>query len=234
LVPSFIVAIRAVIIEDEAVFRHMLSTALNRVRGLTVAGEFGDGRTGLDYCLREKPGMLVVDLFLPGLHGLEVVREVRAKLPATRILVLTGHPDGDLPARLIAQGVHGFVDKSEPLNYVLQAVETVMGGGMFFATNVPPRSASDAGSLASMPHTPPSTKAGPASPSVAAVQALSAREIEVVRLVAEGFSSKEVAVRLNLSVRTVEKHRANIMEKIGVREVASLVRWCVQSGLVKG
>jgi DNA-binding NarL/FixJ family response regulator len=228
------VAIRAVIIEDEAVFRHMLSTALNRVRGLTVAGEFSDGRSGLDYCLKEKPGMLVVDLFLPGLHGLEVVREVRAKLPATRILVLTGHPDGDLPARLIAQGVHGFVDKSEPLNYVLQAVETVMGGGMFFATNVPPKSASDAGSLASLPHTPPSTKAGPATPSLAAVQALSAREIEVVRLVAEGFSSKEVAVRLDLSVRTVEKHRANIMEKIGVREVASLVRWCVQSGLVKG
>lgn len=212
----------------------MLSTALNRVRGLTVAGEFSDGRSGLDYCLKEKPGLLVVDLFLPGLHGLEVVREVRAKLPATRILVLTGHPDGDLPARLIAQGVHGFVDKSEPLNYILQAVETVMGGGMFFATNVPPKSASDAGSLASLPHTPPSTKAGPATPSVAAVQALSAREIEVVRLVAEGFSSKEVAVRLDLSVRTVEKHRANIMEKIGVREVASLVRWCVQSGLVKG
>jgi DNA-binding NarL/FixJ family response regulator len=228
------VAIRAVIIEDETVFRHMLSVALNRVRGLTVAGEFGDGKAGLDYCLREKPGMLVVDLFLPGMHGLEVVREVRAKLPGTRILVLTGHPDGDLPARLIAQGVHGFVDKSEPLSYVLQAVETVMTGGMFFATNVPPRSQANAGSLASMPHTPPSTKPGPAAPSLEAVQALSAREIEVVRLVAEGFSSKEVAVRLDLSVRTVEKHRANIMEKIGVREVASLVRWCVQAGLVKG
>ena len=227
-------AIRAVIIEDEAVFRHMLSAALTRVRGISVAGEFGDGRAGLDYCLKEKPGMLVVDLFLPGLHGLEVVREVRAKLPATRILVLTGHPDGDLPARLIAQGVHGFVDKSEPLNYILQAIETVMSGGMFFATNVPPKSASDAGSLESLPHTPPSTKSGPVTSSLAAVQALSAREIEVVRLVAEGFSSKEVAVRLDLSVRTVEKHRANIMEKIGVREVASLVRWCVQSGLIKG
>jgi DNA-binding NarL/FixJ family response regulator len=130
--------------------------------------------------------------------------------------------------------VHGFVDKAEPVSYVLQAVETVMTGGMFFATNVPPKTASNAGSLSSLPHTPPSVKTGPAAPSVAAVQALSAREIEVVRLVAEGFSSKEVAVRLNLSVRTVEKHRANIMEKIGVREVASLVRWCVQSGLVKG
>ena len=212
----------------------MLSAALNRVRGLTVAGEFADGRTGLDYCLREKPGLVVVDLFLPGVHGLEVVREVRAKLPATRILVLTGHPDADLPARLVSQGVHGFVDKSEPLNYILQAVETVMGGGMFFATNVPPKASVGSLTATAAPHTPPSTKSGPVAPSLAAVQALSAREIEVVRLVAEGFSSKEVAVRLNLSVRTVEKHRANIMEKIGVREVASLVRWCVQSGLVKG
>ena len=211
--------IRAVIIEDEAVFRHMLSMALSRIRGLTVAGEFGDGRVGLEFCLKEKPALLVLDLFLPGLHGLDVVREMRAKSPATRILVLTGHPDGDLPARLIAQGVHGFVDKAEPLSYVLQAIEVVMGGGMFFATNVPP--------------TPPSVKPGPRAPSLEAVQILSGREIEVVQLVAEGFSSKEIASRLSLSVRTVEKHRANIMEKIGVREVASLVRWCVQAGLVK-
>ncbi len=210
----------------------MLAMALSRVRGLTLAAEFGDGKVGLDYCLREKPGLLVVDLYLPGVHGLEIVKQVRAKLPATRILVLTGHPDGELPARLIAQGVNGFVDKSAPLNYVLQAVESVMNGGMFFAAHVPPKTATGA-DLPPMPKVAPGVKAGPPSPSLAAVQTLSAREIEVARLVSEGFSSKEIAARLNLSVRTVEKHRANIMDKIGVREVASLVRWCVQSGLVK-
>lgn len=208
--------------------------ALSRVRGVAVIGEFGDGRTGLDFCLKEKPALLLLDLFLPGMHGLDVAREVRAKLPATRILVLTGHPDGDLPARLIAQGVHGFVDKAEPLSYVLQAIEVVMNGGMFFATNVPPTvEPAAAMAMANLPPTPPSVKPGPPAPSVAAVQMLSGREIEVVQLVAEGFSSKEIASRLSLSVRTVEKHRANIMEKIGVREVASLVRWCVQAGLVK-
>jgi DNA-binding NarL/FixJ family response regulator len=225
-------ATRAVIIEDETVFRQMLSMALSRVRGIVVSGEFSDGRVGLDFCLKEKPGLLVVDLFLPGIHGLEIVREVRAKIPSTRILVLTGHPDGELPARLISQGVHGFVDKSAPLNYVLQAVESVMSGGMFFAAHVAPKAAGKGSELA-MPITPPSTRTGPPSPSIAAVQTLSARELEVARLVAEGFSSKEVAARLNLSVRTVEKHRANIMDKIGVREVASLVRWCIQSGIVK-
>ena len=227
-------ATRVVIIEDEPVFRHMLSMALSRMRGLVVAGEFADGKTGLDYCLKEKPALLVVDLFLPGMHGLDVIREMRAKVPSTRILVLTGHPDSDLPARLMAQGVHGFVDKTEPINYVMQAIEAVMGGGMFFATNVPPKFVpADAAAAASLPPTSAKTGVSVSVPSMEAVQMLSGREIEVVQLVAGGFSSKEIAARLDLSVRTVEKHRANIMEKIGVREVASLVRWCVQSGLVK-
>ena len=207
----------------------MLSSALSRVRGLVVSGSFKDGKSGLDFCLKDPPGLLIVDLYLPGMHGLEVVREVRAKLPNTRILVLTGHPDGDLPARLISQGVHGFVDKSAPLNYVLQAIESVVAGGMFFAAHIPPKATAGAGG----PKVEPSIKTGPATTSVNAVETLSARELEVARLVAEGYSTKENADRLDLSVRTVEKHRANIMDKINVKEVASLVRWCVQAGIVK-
>jgi len=223
-------ATRAVIIEDDEVFRRMLAMALGRVRGLVVAGTFAEGKSGLEYCLREKPGLVVVDLFLPGIHGLEIVKEVRAKLPATRVLVVTGHPDGELPARLISQGVHGFVDKNAPLSYALQAVESVISGGMFFAAHVPP-TATLAGKSA--PKVQPGVKDNAVTSSLVAVETLSARELEVARLVAEGFSSKEIAVRLDLSVRTVEKHRANIMDKIGVREVASLVRWCVQNGIVK-
>ena len=207
----------------------MLTSALSRVRGLVVAGAFKDGRSGLDFCLKNHPDLLVVDLYLPEMHGLEVIREVRAKLPATRILVLTGHPDGDLPAKLIAQGVHGFVDKSAPLSYVLQAIESVVAGGMFFAAHVPPKSAGEP----DQPKVEPCVKEGPPTPSVDAVQVLSGREFEVARLVAEGFSSKEIADRLELSVRTVEKHRATIMDKINVKEVASLVRWCIQAGIVK-
>jgi len=208
----------------------MLSSALSRVRGLVVSGDFKDGKSGLDFCIKDPPGLLIVDLYLPGMHGLEVVREVRAKLPNTRILVLTGHPDGDLPARLIAQGVHGFVDKTAPLNYVLQAIESVVAGGMFFAAHIPPK-ATAAG--AQQPKVDPSIREGPLTTSVNAVETLSARELEVARLLAEGYSSKEIADRLDLSVRTVEKHRANIMDKINVKEVASLVRWCVQAGIVR-
>ena len=208
----------------------MLTSALSRVRGLVVAGSFKDGKTAVEHCLKDPPGLLIVDLYLPGMHGLEVVREIRAKLPATRILVLTGHPDGDLPARLISQGVHGFVDKSAPINYLIQAIESVIAGGMFFATNVPPKTSA---ACAQQPKVEPSVKAGPPVASLDAIKTLSARELEVIRLVAEGHSSKEIADRLDLSVRTVEKHRANIMDKINVKEVASLVRWCIHAGIVK-
>lgn len=210
----------------------MLTSALSRVRGLVVAGSFKDGPTGLAHCIKDPPALLIVDLYLPGMHGLEVIREVRSKLPATRILVLTGHPDGDLPTQLIDQGVHGLVDKSAPLNYVLEAIDTVVAGGMFFAAHVPPKQPT-APAKGPAPKAEPDDKTNPVTPTVDAVQLLSVRELEVARLVAEGYSSKEIADRLNLSVRTVEKHRANIMDKINVREVASLVRWCVQAGLVK-
>ena len=223
---------RVVIIEDNTVFRKMLSMALVRVRGVVVSAAFDSGKEGLEYCLRTKPDLLAVDLFLPDLHGLEIVREVRARLPATRILVLTGHPDGDLPARLVAQGVHGFVDKAAPLSYIMQAMESLMEGGMFFATHVPPKGATPS-AQAALPKVAAGVRSDPEAFSLEAVKVLSAREIEVARLVAEGFSSKELAARLGLSVRTVEKHRANIMEKVGVHEVASLVRWCVQTGLLK-
>jgi DNA-binding NarL/FixJ family response regulator len=114
-------------------------------------------------------------------------------------------------------GVNGYVDKTEPIEYVLSAVETVRSGGMFFASRVRAKGGTPSGISASRPllQVP-----------------LTEREQEIARLVAAGQMSKEIAAKLNLSVRTVEKHRANIMEKVGVREVASLTRWCIQAGLV--
>ncbi len=207
-----------VLIEDETVFRQLLKRALQKKKGWENVSDFSDGQEGLDYCLKQPPELLLVDLYLPGRHGLEIIREVRGRSPSTRILVLTGHADAKLPGQLMGLGVAGFVDKMAPLTYVLQAIETVMGGGMFFASNIKP----DQPAIQAM--TAGSTNG--ASPTL-----LSPRELEVAQLVAAGLSSKEVASKLNLSTRTVEKHRANIMDKLGVREVASLVRWCLQNGL---
>jgi DNA-binding NarL/FixJ family response regulator len=161
--------------------------------------------------------MLVVDLMLPDINGMEIAREVRRAVPDMKILVITAHPSERLPADLMVLGVNGYVDKTEPIEYVLSAVETVRSGGMFFASRVRAKGGG-AGGL-------PITRTPLEVP-------LTEREQEIAKLVAAGQMSKEIAAKLNLSVRTVEKHRANIMEKVGVREVASLTRWCIQAGLV--
>lgn len=210
--------LRAVLIEDETMFRQLILLTLGKVKGLQVVGEFGMGKPGLEFCLREKPDMLVVDLMLPDLNGMEIAREVRRASPDTKILVITAHPSERLPAELMALGVNGYVDKTEPIEYVLSAVETVRGGGMFFASRV--RAKGGAGTALASVRRPLDVP-------------LTEREQEIARLVAAGQMSKEIAATLNLSVRTVEKHRANIMDKIGVRDVASLTRYSIQHGLVK-
>lgn len=198
-------------------FRQLILLTLGKVKDLQVIGEFGLGKPGLEFCLREKPDMLVVDLMLPDINGMEIAREVRRAVPDTKILVITAHPSDRLPADLMSLGVSGYVDKTEPIEYVLSAVETVRNGGMFFASRVRAKGGSGAGlAVGRAPVQVPLTE----------------REQEIARMVAAGQMSKEIAAKLNLSVRTVEKHRANIMEKVGVREVASLTRWCIQAGLV--
>lgn len=208
--------LRAVLIEDETMFRQLILLTLGKVKDLQVIGEFGLGKPGLEFCLREKPDMLVVDLMLPDINGMEIAREVRRALPEMKILVITAHPSERLPADLMLLGVNGYVDKTEPIEYVLSAVETVRSGGMFFASRVRAKGGTGGLAVTRPPLEVPLTE----------------REQEIARLVAAGQMSKEIAAKLNLSVRTVEKHRANIMEKVGVREVASLTRWCIQAGLV--
>ena len=208
--------IKVVLIEDETMFRQLILLTLGKVKGVEVVGEFGLGKPGLAFCLKEKPDMLVVDLMLPDTNGLDIAREIRRTVPEMKILVITAHPSERLPADLMEIGVNGYVDKTAPIEYVLSAVETVRAGGMFFASRIKAKAGGHSHAGAKRPLDVPLTD----------------REQEIARLVAAGQMSKEIASSLNLSVRTVEKHRANIMEKVGVREVASLTRWCIQVGLV--
>ena len=209
--------IRTVIIEDEIMFRQLMRSTLSKRKSLEIVGEFELGKPGLAFCLKEKPDLLVVDLLLPDMHGLEVAAVIRRKVPEMRILVLTAHPSPRLPADLVALGVGGYVDKTEPIAYVLDAIETVCRGGMFFATHVGAKGGVVAGAADGHPID----------------HGLTMREQQIARLVAAGKVSKEIAHTLDLGSRTIEKHRKNIMRKAGVQEVASLTRWCVQVGLME-
>lgn len=137
--------IRVVLIEDETMFRQLILLTLGKVKGIQVVGEFGLGKAGLDFCLKEKPDMLVVDLMLPDINGLDITREVRRLSPETKILVITAHPSERLPAELMSIGVNGYVDKTEPIEYVLSAVETVRAGGCFLRARCARRAAASRG-----------------------------------------------------------------------------------------
>ncbi len=209
--------LRTVVIEDETMFRQLILSTLRTVKGVEIVGEFGFGAAGLDYCLHQPVDLLVVDLVLPDLGGLDIARKVRIASPEMKILVITAHPSERLPAELISIGVAGYVDKNESIEYVVNAVETLRRGGMFFASHVQAKSGSAIGLLDRRP---------------AIKVSLTEREQQIVRLVAAGKMSKEIAAALNLSHRTVENHRAKIMQKVGVHEVASLTRWCIEAGLM--
>jgi DNA-binding NarL/FixJ family response regulator len=210
-------ALRFVLVDDTATFRGLLKDALQRQFQPGELLDFGNGRDALAACLAAPPDLLIADLYLRDMDGRDIVRELRQRSINTKVVILTAHPEAQLPAELVALGVAGFVDKNSPLEQIDRAVQCVLEGGMFFSATVPPPVPS---SLASEP-TLPRAGAG----------ILSEREQEVVRLVARGLVSKEVADQLGLSPRTVEKHRARILAKLGLRDVPMLVRWCLRNGL---
>ena len=209
--------LRFVLVDDTATFRGLLKDALQRRFQPQSLLDFGDGRDALAACLAAPPDLLIADLYLRDMDGRDLVRELRQQGSTTRVVMLTGHPEARLPAELLALGVAGFVDKNSPLEQIDRAVQCVLDGGMFFAAAVPPP-------------VPPSLASEPALPRCGA-DTLSEREQEVVRLVARGLVSKEVASQLGLSPRTVEKHRARILAKLGLHDVPTLVRWCLRNGL---
>lgn len=214
--PSAANARSFVLIDDTATLRELLKDALLRRFAPCEVRDFVDGKDGLKSCLERAPDLLIVDLYLRDTDGREVIRELRRQGLQLKIIVLTAHPDASLPAELVGLGVAGFVDKNSPMEQIERAVQRVLDGGMFFSAAVPPPVPA-IGSELELPRM--------------GAEALSEREKEVVRLVARGFLSKEVADKLGLSTRTVEKHRSRILAKLGLRDVPSLVRWCLRNGL---
>lgn len=209
--------LRFVLVDDTATFRGLLKDALQRRFQPQALLDFGDGRDALKSCLAHPPDLLIADLYLRDMDGRDLVRTLRSRGIATRVVMLTAHPEAQLPAELVSLGVAGFVDKNSPLEQIDRAVQCVLDGGMFFSATVPPP-------------IPSASESEPALPRVGAA-VLTAREQEVVRLVARGLVSKEVADQLGLSTRTVEKHRARILARLGLHDLPNLVRWCLRNGL---
>lgn len=208
---------RFVLVEDDTLLRDLLvRTLLARFPSVALEA-FAEAGPALQHCLARPPDLLITDLRLPDLDGRELIRRLRARGAPTRYLVLTNNVTAVLPAELLALGVTGFVDKASSFEYAERAVERVLAGGMYFSAGVAPNPTAFPLPVAAEATPPP--------------EVLTEREREIARLVASGLLSKEIAARLDLGVRTVEKERTRIMAKLGQRDLPGLVRWCLQHGL---
>jgi DNA-binding NarL/FixJ family response regulator len=200
--------VRVVVADDHPIVRTGLVALLADQPDLEVVGQTGDGLEAVDLVERLAPDLLVVDLMLPGLSGIEVNQRVASK---TRVLVLTLHANEAYAARVHADGAAGFVLKDAHPNEILRAVREVCAGRRHFPPSVLERGSDTANDP---------------------WDGLTDREKEVAQLTCEGRTAADVATRLGISARTVEVHRANVQRKLRVHNVAELVRYLVRRGIL--
>lgn len=204
--------IRVAIVDDHPVVRAGVAAVLAAAVDIELVGEAGDGLDALDLIESRRPDVVVLDLMLPGLSGLEVTRRLAEQNAPTRVVVLTFHADDGVSVAALRAGARGLVLKTAVSTELVRAIRVVAAGGHA----IPPRLAAARGS--SVPLDP--------------WDSLTAREREVMMLVTEGLQNADVGVRLGISVRTVEVHRSAGFRKLHVNGTAELVRLLVRRGLI--
>lgn len=211
--------IRIVLADDHHVVRAGIRALLESEPGIEVVGEDFDGLTVESLTVSLRPDVLVLDVALPGLGGLEVLRRVKRSSPRVRVVMLTMHSDEGYVAAALRSGAVGYVLKCSPPGELVRALRAVTEGGRYIA---PPLSAQSVDEWARR------TADAARDP----LDTLTAREREALHLAAEGLSNPEIARRLGISVRTAEAHRASVLRKLGVRNQAELVRFAVERSLL--
>jgi len=210
--------VRILIADDHELFRRGVAAELTQVPGWIVAAEATNGRDAVAQAASLAPDIVVLDLTMPELNGLEAARQIILANPAARILILTAHESEQLVREVLSAGAKGYVLKSDAGRTLVTALQALLEGGSFFTSNVA-RMVLD-GYLRSE-----AREAVPA-------QTLSAREREIVQLLAEGNSNKDIARVLNISVKTAETHRSNVMRKMEFASLAELVRYAIRNNII--
>lgn len=208
--------VRTVLIEDQELLRNVLVKTLEMNPHFEVLGDCADGKSGQTLCLDARPDLVVTDVDMPEMDGITMAQRLLKALPEVRILALTNLKDPFTINRLREVGVHGYVEKDQPLDILEEAMRRVASGNHYYTAIVQEVSSQ----LAQDP--------------VAFSKILSRREQDVVRLVVQGLTSKEIAKTLKLHPRSVETHRYRIMKKLELKNVVDLVAYAERHGLGRG
>jgi two-component system, NarL family, response regulator NreC len=208
-------AIRVVLADDHVLVRQSLKSLLER-EGFQVVGEASDGNEAIRRVNAMHPDIAVMDISMPILNGVEVAREVRLSSPKTKSILLTQHDERQYISEALEAGVKGYVLKSQAFGDLVQAIKQVSRGQPYFSPGV-------SAVVVEVFH----------SKSERRRDLLTARERQVLQLIAEGKSTKDVASLLGITVKTAESHRTALMKKLNIHEIASLVLYAVRRGIVK-
>lgn len=210
--------IKLIVVDDHTIVRQGLVSMLEETGECQVLAQAADGAEALDLVLKTKPDVVVTDLSMPRLSGLELVKRVREKLPSAKTLVLTVHEEDEYILPIIRAGASGFLNKDTSVGELMAAIKAIHSGQAYFG----PRATR---ALAEQQQRPRDTSLNP-------YETLTARERETFQLVVEGKTTKEIAQILDIGVKTAENHRARMMEKLGLRNTAEVVRFAARKGLL--
>ena len=211
---------RIVIAEDHTILREGLKSLLAASADLAIVGEAADGREAIHRCRELKPDLLLLDLSMPRLGGLDAIGEVRRQAPATKILVLTVHKTEEYVLASLRAGAAGYVLKDATHQELLAAIRTVLSGKRYLSPDIADKVID--GYLQGRKNDVPATP----------WERLTPREREVLKLVAEGSKNREIADFLCISLKTVEKHRDSLMKKLDLHSAAALTAYAIEKGLV--
>jgi DNA-binding NarL/FixJ family response regulator len=209
--------IRVVIADDHGIVRSGLRMLIDRQRDMEVVAEAGDGVAALEHAQAHRPQVAVLDVSMPRMTGLQAAREIRSHVPDTRVLLLSMHDDERYFLEGLEAGAAGYVLKRAADTDLIGAVRTVAEGRTFLSDDAQ-RTLMDEW----LEHGSPEPD-----------DRLTPRELEVVKLIAEAFTNRQIAETLKLSEKTVESHRANVLSKLGMRDRVELVRYAIRRGLVE-
>jgi DNA-binding NarL/FixJ family response regulator len=213
--------LRVFLADDHALLRAGLRALLERRETIEVVGEAGDGRQALKLIEEERPEVVVMDIAMPGLNGIEVTRHLHSTLPQTKILALSMYDDRDYASEILRAGASGYILKDAASSELVDAIEAVSRGTGYLCPIM-------AGQLVEH-YVRGAAEGAPADQP----PELTPREREVLQLVVEGCGNKETAERLGISPKTVEVHRAHIASKLGIYDLPGLVRYAIRKGIIK-
>jgi DNA-binding NarL/FixJ family response regulator len=214
--------ITVLLAEDHSVVRQGLCSLLNADGHFKMVGEAKTGREAVEKAKFLRPDVILMDIAMPVLNGLEATRQILTANPAAKVIILSAHSDDEYVERMTAVGAAGFLEKQTSADVLTEAIREVAKGNKFFSPSIAKRMSNNPSK--------PRDRDGLLKANSAR---LTSRESEVLQLVAEGSANKQVAAHLGISIKTVEKHRQHLMDKLNIHDTAGLTRYAISAGVIE-